>query len=262
MKRFTAGFVAGLVLAGSVAAAAPVTFAGFPTARVLVNGTEQAFDTPAVNIEGRVMVPVRFIAEVLGAQVTWDGGQNAVMVTTNQAAAPAPAAGQAPPQAPPQAPAMPPGIQPVPQPDPNRSAPSAKLGVVIGRVENPSVETRQTAVNGRFTVASVEVHKTAEASRVLVFNMLWENTGASDVLIGSMYVDPTYSSLFYSQGLSSPRVEFPVLLKAGASERVVIVFGPVDMNSLRTAYYHGDGKWRITGGSAFDLTVNTPGLVK
>lgn len=42
-----------------------------PTIKVMLNGTPVAFDVSPVNIDGRVMVPVRAIAEALGATVEW-----------------------------------------------------------------------------------------------------------------------------------------------------------------------------------------------
>lgn len=40
---------------------------------IKVNGEEIEPDVPAQIIEGRTMVPLRFVAEVLGAEVGWDG---------------------------------------------------------------------------------------------------------------------------------------------------------------------------------------------
>jgi len=51
--------------------------------RVLVNGREATIDVPALVRDGRTFVPVRFVAEQLGAEVEWDGVQ--VKVTRPQA---------------------------------------------------------------------------------------------------------------------------------------------------------------------------------
>lgn len=45
-----------------------------------VNGETQTLDVPAQAIAGRTMVPVRFVAEALGAQVEWDGVRKAVLI--------------------------------------------------------------------------------------------------------------------------------------------------------------------------------------
>lgn len=46
------------------------------------NGTVRTFDTSAIILAGRTFVPLRFISELLGEQVTWDPTTNAVNVTT------------------------------------------------------------------------------------------------------------------------------------------------------------------------------------
>ncbi|MEW5921178.1 MAG: stalk domain-containing protein [Bacillota bacterium] len=50
--------------------------------RLLVNGQELKPDTPPRIINGRVMLPVRTIAEALGASVVWDAEKNLVLVDT------------------------------------------------------------------------------------------------------------------------------------------------------------------------------------
>lgn len=57
----------------------------------LVNGTETALDVPAQTIEGRTMVPARFIAESLGASVTWEDATETVYISTTGQPASAPA---------------------------------------------------------------------------------------------------------------------------------------------------------------------------
>ncbi|MFO7173784.1 MAG: copper amine oxidase N-terminal domain-containing protein, partial [Bacillota bacterium] len=49
--------------------------------RVLVNGHETTLDVPALIRNSRTFVPLRFVAERLGATVVWDGTQRTVLVT-------------------------------------------------------------------------------------------------------------------------------------------------------------------------------------
>lgn len=63
--------------------------------RVVVNGQETSIDVPAKAISGRTFVPVRFVAENLGARVSWDEARRAVVVTPA-----GPGAAQAQPQQP------------------------------------------------------------------------------------------------------------------------------------------------------------------
>lgn len=53
----------------------------------VVNGTKKHLDAPAALIDGRVMVPVRFVSEAMGCNVVWDGNNNCVNVTTDGTAA-------------------------------------------------------------------------------------------------------------------------------------------------------------------------------
>lgn len=48
-------------------------FEGYPVVNVVVNGQPISSDVPAINFNGRTMVPVRFVSEALGAAVQWDG---------------------------------------------------------------------------------------------------------------------------------------------------------------------------------------------
>jgi hypothetical protein len=51
------------------------------SARVSVNGTNQTIDAAPVIRSGRTFVPIRFISETLGADVSWDAGTQAIGVT-------------------------------------------------------------------------------------------------------------------------------------------------------------------------------------
>lgn len=46
-----------------------------------INGNNVPLDQPPVEINNRVMVPVRFISEALGAKVDWDGNEKKVTIT-------------------------------------------------------------------------------------------------------------------------------------------------------------------------------------
>ncbi|MCF6094499.1 copper amine oxidase N-terminal domain-containing protein [Microaerobacter geothermalis] len=50
--------------------------------KALVNGQEVTFDTKAVIKDDRTMVPLRFVAETLGARVFWDPRVKAVIIYT------------------------------------------------------------------------------------------------------------------------------------------------------------------------------------
>ncbi len=65
--------VAVLVVAGTALAAGIYgSYKGYNIVKVKVDGREVTSDVPAVNLDGRTMVPLRFVSEALGATVTWD----------------------------------------------------------------------------------------------------------------------------------------------------------------------------------------------
>ncbi len=47
---------------------------------VMVNGEETVIDVPPTILDGRTMVPIRFVAENLGAEVEWDGATRTVTI--------------------------------------------------------------------------------------------------------------------------------------------------------------------------------------
>lgn len=65
-------------------------FLGYPIVRILVDGEEIQGDTPGVMLKGRTMVPIRFILDVLGAEVAWDEVSYTASITTKQQTAQAP----------------------------------------------------------------------------------------------------------------------------------------------------------------------------
>ncbi len=65
MKKFIAGVIVGFLLSLSV-----VGFAGNQV-KLIVDDREVECDVPPQIINGRTLVPVRFVAEALGAKVEW-----------------------------------------------------------------------------------------------------------------------------------------------------------------------------------------------
>ncbi|MBS3984674.1 MAG: trypsin-like peptidase domain-containing protein [Selenomonadales bacterium] len=59
-------------LSASSVAAPWGVYRGYPVVRVLVDNQEVRTDVPAHVADGRTLVPLRFVAEALGAAVTWD----------------------------------------------------------------------------------------------------------------------------------------------------------------------------------------------
>ncbi len=56
-------------------------YRGFPTALLLVDNQFVLPDVPAINVDGRVLVPVRAIAEAFGAQVDYNAEARTVIIS-------------------------------------------------------------------------------------------------------------------------------------------------------------------------------------
>jgi len=80
MKKFSLGVITGLLI--GLLAFTTLAIAG-DNIKLIINGKEIACDVAPQVINGRTMVPARFVAEGLGATATWDAGQNAVVITSN-----------------------------------------------------------------------------------------------------------------------------------------------------------------------------------
>jgi len=63
--------------------AAGISYAN-ETIGVQVNGKNISMDTPAQIINGRTMVPVRFVSEALGAKVSWDEKNSTVIIAADK----------------------------------------------------------------------------------------------------------------------------------------------------------------------------------
>ncbi|HSW63103.1 MAG TPA: copper amine oxidase N-terminal domain-containing protein [Dissulfurispiraceae bacterium] len=81
MKKFVAGVIIGILLCY-----AGLAVASSPQIRLIINGQEINTDVPPQLIDGRVLVPARFVAEPLGAQVQWDAEKNAVVINSTSPA--------------------------------------------------------------------------------------------------------------------------------------------------------------------------------
>lgn len=75
-KLFTALLAGALIVSLSTAA-----FAGGSVVKMFYNGKEIKADASPVNMNGRILAPVRALAEAMGATVTWDKESNQVNIT-------------------------------------------------------------------------------------------------------------------------------------------------------------------------------------
>lgn len=82
MKNFTKGLLSGLCIGLTISFSA-IAFASQPI-KLIINGREIQCDVPPQNINGRVLVPARFVAEPLGASVEWDGAKKIVKISSQK----------------------------------------------------------------------------------------------------------------------------------------------------------------------------------
>ncbi|MCR4441571.1 MAG: copper amine oxidase N-terminal domain-containing protein [Peptococcaceae bacterium] len=70
------------LLLGFSTATAVTYYKTYPVARIVLNGNEVATpDVPAFIIDGRVVVPLRVVAEAMQAEVEWSEGTRTVTIT-------------------------------------------------------------------------------------------------------------------------------------------------------------------------------------
>lgn len=50
---------------------------------ISINGVESTFDTPSVNRDNRILMPVRMLAEAIGCQVNWDNDKRQVLIVSS-----------------------------------------------------------------------------------------------------------------------------------------------------------------------------------
>jgi hypothetical protein len=136
--------------------------------QALVGGQPVALDSPPFLIGGRVLVPLRFVSQALGASVNYDSSNETVYV--NQQVAQAPHHFQAPAQ--PQPPPLPPG----------------PVSIVLTRIE-PELGT---AVGSRRPEISATFEQPVDASSVRVMLDGRDVTAQAYVSDRSFVFDPSY----------------------------------------------------------------------
>lgn len=84
MKRFSSGLICGILI--TLLMSSLVAFADDAGGmKLIVDGQEIQCDVPPMVVDGRVMVPLRFVADALGADATWDSVLYAAIITSRHA---------------------------------------------------------------------------------------------------------------------------------------------------------------------------------
>lgn len=103
-----------------------------------VNGRAVTLDAPPLVLQGRVLVPLWFVSEALGADVDWDAATRTVSVTSSRPGA------------------LPPRPLPQPEPPPPAPAPAATPEPIDPPIRIPPPQPVPTVIEG--TVARVDAH--------------------------------------------------------------------------------------------------------
>lgn len=81
--------VASLAIAGTASAVVDWgKYLGYPIARIQIDGQVKNPSNPAIIIQGRTYVPLRYISENLGAGVDWDQSNRTVIITSSNTVPP------------------------------------------------------------------------------------------------------------------------------------------------------------------------------
>lgn len=75
---------AGVLLAGSLAWAGHEMYKGYPVVHVKVNGKAVESRVPAINLDGSTMIPLRAVAEALGAKVDWEAETSTASLSSDR----------------------------------------------------------------------------------------------------------------------------------------------------------------------------------
>ncbi len=125
-----------------------------------INGQPTLMDVPALLVDGRTMVPLRFISQALGSQVSWDAASTTVQIASQ------------PPYRLPPSQTYPPGAQP--------PAPPAVTATITGTL----LSVKSDAPTGEIQVLvdkTVQSFKVTPATTISRINVT-DNTGGSEAL--------------------------------------------------------------------------------
>ena len=168
-----------------------------------INGQPTLMDVPALLVDGRTMVPLRFISQALGSQVSWDATSTTVQIAGGPGSGPS-------------APTLPPSqTYPPTAAQPPVSSSNVITGTVVGvRAEASAGQMGQIQVLVDKMVQSYKVVTTTAISRVNVAN----NTGGSEALSAILPGDQVQMTVDRDGTVQSIRATY-----RGVSGRIIAV---------------------------------------
>lgn len=176
---------------------------GNPQARI--NGQVAMMDVPAMVVSGRTLVPLRFVSQVLGSQVSWDAATATVQIVSQGAAAP---------------PALPPS-QSYPG-APGAPAPAPTNTTVSGTAVRVNANPAQIMVQSGNAVYTYSVAPTTAVIRTNTANGSGGSVAFSSVQPGD-YVDVTVGQSGIAQTIRASYKEVSGRVLAVSSNGVVVL---------------------------------------
>ena len=162
-----------ILTAGSALGSIRSYFEGYPVVKIYVDGKEVISDVPAVILNGRTMVPVRFISEELEAEVVWDADEYAVYIYSD---------------------GLPTVIDPStkPEPEPSESRDLFKIG------ETVEMGDFLITVNGARWGKGDRYYSPSVGERWLIIDCTLENKGSKPYMISTLLMLNLYDENHYS----------------------------------------------------------------
>ena len=163
-----------------------------------LNGVVIPIDQPAVIIDNRTMVPLRFIAESSGATVTWDEANRTAIITTRWQQPPPQQQTPAPqPQAPPQQP-------PAQQPPPHHQQPQQPVIPELIWSRNDPLPEYAPWDQPRYRNNSLPSQRGISAGSIITNSVLMQEIQAFNDRYASRLNNPPPEMFLHSFGFSHP----------------------------------------------------------
>lgn len=216
-KLFVLVFCLALVSLFSVAGFASLhgLFEGYSIVKVVVDGQEVTGDTPAINFNGRTMVPVRFVSEALGTNVEWDAANETVVITTGKTPAPSPSAPE-------------PAPEPAPAPGQNEytvkdSTGKALFSFKINKITEMSERNQFSDKN---------------PAQVIIIDYTYTNiANGEDVYLGDIYFKVVDAAGKLGYTYPNTPTYFPQSTPVGATCSAQMIFGLDTKSDVVTLHY-------------------------
>lgn len=202
-------------------------FEGYPVIKVTVNGQEIKGDVPAINFKGRTMVPVRFVSEALGTDITWDAENETVIISTDGTAAPTPK-------------------ESTPAPTPSKNEYTVKDATGKALYSFKINKIAEMAERNQFS------DKTP--AQVILIDYTYTNiANEEDVFLGDIYFKVVDSAGKMGYTYPNSQTDYPQYTPVGATCKAQMIFGLDTKSNVVKLYFYKDAYGQAT--ATFEIPV-------